>query len=582
MQRLTLAKALDLINQPVAEGAPHKAIFLACGFTPLHLATFLKAHGRARFPGSSVEIESGLFDDLAGSLERGAAQAGAECVALIEWADLDARLGLRHAGGWPAPSLFPDIEREVASRLERISAALGQTAVVAVAGPTLPLPPVGITGCAQDTAFELRLRSLVDEFLAEVATRPGIRVVSQQELALVSPLPGRLDLRLTLAAGFPYTLPHADALAGLLIETLYPGEPKKGLITDADDTLWLGILGEVGVENIAWSLEKHAQPQGLYQQFLGALAERGVLTAIASKNDAALVQSALARNDLLVPASAIFPVEANWGPKSASVGRILQAWNIGPKDVVFVDDSPMELAEVSAAYPDVTCLRFPAKDPQALWDLFQQMRRLFGRQQIQEEDRIRVASLRSDAGPLPTGDDFLERLQGKVVIDFSKDPANTRSFELVNKTNQFNLNGRRWTQGEWLAMLNDPQQFVATVSYEDKFGPLGKIAVATGRVKDGALSIDTWVLSCRAFSRRIEHHTLTRLIAHCSAERVVLDYHPNARNGPVRDFLEQILESPPSGNSPVEFTAVLYAAHCPALPHAVVVNEVGIGEAVAS
>lgn len=568
--RLTLAKALELSNRPAVQGEPRRPVFLACGFTPLHLELLLKARGRLRFPIAGIEIETSVFDDLIGSLERLARRPGSNAAVVLEWADLDPRLGLRHAGGW-RPGLYGDIEREVANRLQRIAAALGevaQSSVAAVAAPALPLPPLGFTPCAQDTAFELNLRAMVGSSLVNLALMPTLHIVSEQEMALASPLGGRLDAELALAAGFPYSLSHADALASLLIDLLFPTAPRKGLITDLDGTLWRGVLGEVGVENVTWSLEAHAQQHALYQQVLAALAERGILIGIATKNAPEVVAQALVRTDLLCPSSAFFPVEASWEPKSASVARILKSWNIGPEDVVFVDDSPLELTEVSSLFPEMTCLQFPRKHPSGVWELLRRLRNLFGRQ-IQPEDRIRLASLRA-AGPVREEscshlrEDFLKQLKARISIDSRKDPHNTRAFELVNKTNQFNLNGRRWTQGEWQAMLHHPGRFLATVSYDDRLGPLGRIAVVAGRLESSCLQIDTWVMSCRAFSRRIEYRTLASLIAHWSAERIELDYRPTDRNRPFRDFIEYILEAD-LGQSPVTFTATQYAKRCPPL-----------------
>jgi FkbH-like protein len=172
-----------------------------------------------------------------------------------------------------------------------------------------------------------------------------------------------------LLAGFPYTSAYADSLACSLAEVLWPSPPRKGLITDLDDTLWAGIVGEIGVSGVAWLQESHAQIHGLYQQMLGSLASSGILLAVASKNEQATAEAALARKDLLLDAGALFPVVANWGPKSVSVAEILRTWNIGADAVVFVDDNPMELEEVRTAFPAITCLHFARKDPARVWQM---------------------------------------------------------------------------------------------------------------------------------------------------------------------------------------------------------------------
>ena len=115
-----------------------------------------------------------------------------------------------------------------------------------------------------------------------------------------------------MLTGFPYKLPYTSTFARMLASLVSNRAPKKGLITDLDDTVWSGILGEVGVDGINWTLEHHSQVHGLYQQFLSSLASAGVLIGVASKNDPALVQEAFARKDLLLQKENVFPFEVHW------------------------------------------------------------------------------------------------------------------------------------------------------------------------------------------------------------------------------------------------------------------------------
>jgi FkbH-like protein len=106
-----------------------------------------------------------------------------------------------------------------------------------------------------------------------------------------------------------------------------------------------------------------------YQRMLGGLAAEGVLLGIASKNERSLIESAFGRKDLALSPTVFFPLEVSWGPKSEAVARILKTWNAGPDSVVFVDDSPLELAEVKASHPEVECIQFPTKHSAAIYDL---------------------------------------------------------------------------------------------------------------------------------------------------------------------------------------------------------------------
>jgi FkbH-like protein len=550
---VNLVEALEIFKQAIPEDAHPLRTFLACGFTPLHLQTFLAAHLRKRLPEQRVEVKTGLFGDLAGSIER---LQTSECdilATVIEWQDLDPRLGIRSLGGWRTTDL-PDIVTSADQAAARLEQALKRTSAfmpVCVCLPTLPLPPLFTTPTRQAGDYELRLRQLVASFAASISSDSSIRVLNAQRLDELSPAQGRLDVQSDLMAGFPYKLPHASAIAELLAALIQNPTPKKGLITDLDNTLWAGILGEVGTEGISWSLDQHTHMHGLYQQFLGSLASAGVLIAVASKNDPALVEKAFERKDLIFSKESVYPFEVHWSRKSESVQRILKTWNIGPESVVFIDDSPMEVAEVKAAFPEMECIVFPTNDYQGIWDLLKRMRDLFGKSVISEEDSIRLKSIRG-AGVLresldATGgslDDFLQSADASIRFTFGKQAADNRAFELINKTNQFNLNGKRLTDAAWKTYLNDPTTFVMAINYEDKFGPLGKIAVLLGRVQGKSLRIDSWVMSCRAFSRRIEHQSLKQLFEKFDAEEISFDYQATPRNGPLQEFFTELLGSP--------------------------------------
>jgi FkbH-like protein len=491
-------------------------------------------------------------------------------VAVIEPPDLDPRLGVRSLGGW-TPKLLLDITSHAHRQAARLSQALeniARTKPMAIALPTLPLPPIAFTPGWQAGPVESDLRQIIAEFSCRLAKLPEIRLVSAQRLDRLSPPASRFDVVSDLRAGFPYTLTHADSLAALLARIIRDPSPKKGLITDLDDTFWMGILGEVGIENIAWDLDHHAQKHGLYQQLLASLAEAGILIGIASKNDSALVEEAFLIGKPILPRERIFPLEINWGAKSESVSRILRTWNVAADSVVFVDDSPLDLAEVKAAHPGIECLLFPRDDDKAAYQLLEDLRDRFGKQALSAEDEIRLESIRaahtateSAGASQSTPEQFLKQAQAKLTLSFCKNPADPRPLELINKTNQFNLNGKRQAEAAWKQYLAEPDVFLLVASYEDKFGPLGKIAVITGRHAGNSLSVDYWVMSCRAFSRRIEHGCLLRLMEKFGAAEVAFDFASTPRNGPLQDFFIALISAPPQPGAPITKEELL--ANCP-------------------
>lgn len=550
---MKLIEALNLTRQMQSRKGETLRCFLASGFNALHLKTFLAAELCLIFADRKIELSDGLYGDLLGNVDRLAKSDCEVGIVLIEWPDLDPRLGIRSTARWGAGELG-DILATARTRVQQLQQAIeeaGQRASMAVCLPTLPLPPFAVAPSWQASSFEMELHALVHSLSSAIAQGHQVRILNAQRLDLDLPLKDRHDIESEALSGFPYRLSHASALAALLARVAHRPAPKKGLITDLDETVWSGILGEDGVDGVSWDLEHHSQMHAFYQRFLGALMSEGVMVAIASKNDPVLVERAFGRDDLAVSAADIFPMEANWKPKSQSIARILDAWNIDADAVVFVDDSPLELAEVRAAHPGIECLQFPTKSDAAIYDFVLKLRDLFGKSAVSEEDSIRNESIRRSRsnGPARSGfgiEELLDQAEAEVSFNFSKMPVDQRAFDLVNKTNQFNLNGTRYMESDWRGLLEDPSSFLTVASYRDKFGPLGKIAVLAGMTNGRTLKIDTWVMSCRALSRQIEFKCLRELAARFDFDEIEFVYQQTERNGPMREFLSEILTVSPS------------------------------------
>jgi FkbH-like protein len=404
----------------------------------------------------------------------------------------------------------------------------------------------------------------------------GIVLVNPDRLDICSPMSVRYDLTSDLRSGFPYSLSHAFWLSNEIAKLLFPPPLKKGIITDLDNTLWNGILGEDGVRGISWELADGNHVFALYQEMLASLQDLGVLIGVASKNEQGMVTQALKREDLVIDSDRIFPVEAHWGEKSGSVGRILKSWNIAADSVVFIDNSPLELAEVGRAFPEMECLLFPYKDGAAFLDFIKILRDRFGKEDVSLEDSLRVKTLRDQPRPemvsVGDSDKFLESLQGRIRIVINQ--PDKRTLELINKTNQFNLNGHRIDYSSWQNRLKDPGNFVWSIYYQDKFGPLGQISVVSGNgFPDCGALVDVWIISCRAFSRRLEHHIMGKLLEDSPDGVVHFKYQPTERNGVLRDFLLSMSgKSGEDGNIFHSIEKSVFFAHCPPLCHEVIIQ----------
>jgi FkbH-like protein len=554
---MKLIEAFDIVRRNDAREAPEFSAYLACGFNPLHLPAFLAAELSLALPERRVVISQGLFGDFWGNLEKAAEKRRDSIVVILDWADLDPRLGLRGLGSW-APASLSDILLNVRNRVAQFVDVLKRIAgssPTVVCFPTLTMQPVSYFPGSQASSFELELRQHVSTMNLQASRIPNVRIVSDARLDQLSPRENRHDVKSDVLFGYPYKLPHASVIAKLTATLIQPPPPKKGLITDLDDTLWKGILGEDGVGGISWDLDNHSHMHGVYQRFLQSLSETGILIGAASKNAPESVAAALEREDLILPSRALFPVEANWGMKSESVKRILKTWNIGPDAIVFIDDSPMELAEVKAVHPGIECILFPRDNPQEISELLYRLRDLFGKNSILEEDLIRSQSIRRsreiethNSSAQGYEEEFLRQSEAELTFSFVKSPLDPRALELVNKTNQFNLNGKRYTEAAWSDYVNQSDTIILMAAYRDKYGPLGKIAVLAGKVNRERLSLDVWVMSCRAFSRRIEHKCLGELFKKVDVEEIEFDYEPTPKNGPITGFLFACLGKPPQAH----------------------------------
>jgi FkbH-like protein len=576
---MNITEALSILRMRKAGGEPF-SVLLACGFTPLHLKTLMQAHLQQALSDRSVEIDTGLFGSLVETIATAADHKPGGVVVAIEWTDLDPRLGYREAQAWghKVSAGIVDTCRDALERLARSLEAVPSTIKVAVSTPTLSLPPVFSVPGWGAGIHELALEELIASFAARVARTSHCSLLNVRWLGEHSPQSARYDAEADLRFGFPYTVRHASTLAAGLSRLAAPPSPKKGLITDLDDTLWHGLVGEVGADLISWGLSENQQLHGLYQTLLQALADSGVLIGIASKNDRVVVDQALQRSELRISPTSVFPVEAHWEPKSTSVARILKLWNIAADAVVFVDDSPIEIAEVSAAHPGIECIQFPQGDNAAGVRLLGSLRDLFGKGEVSYEDSIRLQSIRSAAAlqgehaAEADPESLLASLEATVEIDFGAGAEDRRAFELVNKTNQFNLNGRRFQAADWAAALDRPGAWLAVVSYKDKFGALGKIAVMQGRALESRLFIDTWVMSCRAFSRRIEFAVLAELFRRYSPSELILDVTVTSKNGPLRSFIKSLTAVEPSGTCSA--SRERFDTTCPRLYHRLILTGV--------
>lgn len=374
------------------------------------------------------------------------------------------------------------------------------------------------------------------------------------------------DFALTpyLTAGFPIASRSIFRVAEQLVDAaLAPrAESKKLLVTDLDNTLWRGLVAEDGIDSLAFAPEGTGYRHHLYQVTLLRLKAAGVLLAAASRNDPRDVAAALAPGRMPVGHNDLVAVEAGYGAKSAMIRDLVARLNLGPEAVVFVDDNPVELAEVGAALPAVTTLAFPAAEGE-LPAFLDRLAALFRRDHVTAEDLARTDLYRRMAETNPVkgsgaaGDveGFLRGLEMCLAIRDASRGDRARAVQLINKTNQFNLNGRRFEDADVAAMLHAGGRLL-TARLDDRSGSHGEIlACLIGA--DGI--VEALVLSCRVFQRRVEHAFLVWLLQQPGAPQA-LRFVATERNEPLRQFLDDsAFASPADGLVSIDAATFVHA-----------------------
>ena len=226
---MNLLEALELSRKPPPMAPRRCESFWLADSLPLHLQTFLHAHLRQLLPTNGLEIKTGLYGDLAGTLERLNPAELSAVIVPLEWSDLDSRLGIRILGGWPTA----DLQEIVASselqlaRLERALKAVAQNLAVIISLPTLPLPPLFFTSPSVLSAEKAKLLASAAKFASSLSSELGIRILDPQALDSLSSSNSSFDIKSEILTGFPYKLPFASALAGLLASLVPPSTPEK-------------------------------------------------------------------------------------------------------------------------------------------------------------------------------------------------------------------------------------------------------------------------------------------------------------------------------------------------------------------
>jgi FkbH-like protein len=337
---------------------------------------------------------------------------------------------------------------------------------------------------------------------------------------------------------------YADVVARTL--AAIRGTTRKCLVLDLDNTLWGGVIGDDGVDGIKLGQGSASGEAFLaIQQAALALRERGIILAVCSKNDDDVARTPFRDHpDMPLKESDIAAFVANWGDKATNLRAIAAALNIGVDALVFLDDNPVERAQVRRELPMVAVPELPA-DP-ALYPRALLAAGYFEAVAFAQEDRQRADQYRANAERAAfagTSDmaGYLASLD--MVADFRPFDAVNRAriAQLINKSNQFNLTTRRYTEAQVAALEADAAKVTIQVRLVDRFGDNGMISVVI--VDRGTWEIDTWLMSCRVLGRRMEEAVLAQIAGAAQrggATALTGRYIPSVKNKMVADHYARL------------------------------------------
>jgi FkbH-like protein len=349
--------------------------------------------------------------------------------------------------------------------------------------------------------------------------------------------------------------PGAEALPALvehyvgLLKAVY-GFSKKVIVTDLDDTLWGGVIGEDGMAGIQVGPPSAiGEAFAAFQTYLAGLKRRGILLAVCSKNNESDARQPFTEHDGMVLKLDDFVMfVANWRDKPANLREIAGRLNLGLDSFVFVDDNPVERAHVRQELPDVAVVELPA-DPADYVAAIEEGG-YFPALRLSDEDQRRhktyAANFRREEWHQTTAsvDEYLVGLQMKATSGPVDDATFDRVHLLVGKTNQFNLTTRRHTPEQLRALLADTRSWARWFRLQDQFGDNGLVGVILAQGcsyhAQRAWAIDTLVMSCRVLGRGLEQLMLNTLAAaarQSGALHVIGQYIPTAKNAVVADLL---------------------------------------------
>lgn len=341
-----------------------------------------------------------------------------------------------------------------------------------------------------------------------------------------------------------YQMPYAPAAVDALVERYADAVAvrlrarRKVVVVDADNTLWGGVVGEDGVENLEVDTDYPGIVHTQLQRQLLRLKSLGILLCAVTKNNEEDFRSVFEQRAMPLRLDDLVAYRSNWSEKSDNIRELAETLNLGLDSFIFIDDNPFEIEEVRARLPGVECHLFDRTRPEQALALLDGIASLRARN-VTAEDLAKTEQYRGEAQrqelqrSAASMDAYLASLDIRVHVARNNPGALRRVTQLINKTNQFNLTTRRYTEDEVATAMREGSVYAARVV--DRFGDMGIVGVAI--VRGGAL--ETFLMSCRALGRRIESQVLRYICRQEADPALRAHYRPSPKNRMVESFLDE-------------------------------------------
>lgn len=459
------------------------------------------------------------------------------------------------------PGAAVTTERTWTADLERSADDLLRA--IAAARPAARVPLIVVL-CPRSAAMQAdalaggALDRVERRLAAGLADLQGVVAITPADVERLYPVPACADARAEQLGRIPYSRRYFAAL-GTMIARRYLAlvePPVKVLALDCDGTLWDGVCGEDGPAGVRVDAARRALQEWAVHQH-----DAGTLVCLCSKNDAADVLAVFAqRTDMPLTLAQVAASRIGWETKSGNLASLAAEIGLGLDSFVFVDDDPLECAEVRAHRPEVLTLCLPAdatEIPRFLAHLW-----AFDRLRLTEEDRARGARVRQEQMRRTwretslTFASFLDGLELRVEIGPMVGAELGRVAQLTARTNQLNATAIRRSEAALQALLEPGRLEGRAVRVRDRFGDYGLVGAMLFDARDGALRVDTFLLSCRALGRGVEHRMLAALGSIARERRldgIRLRFLPTGRNEPARRFFASVAEATRSDDNGVCF-----------------------------